>query len=60
MSPKELQYVEDALGHEKQMQEACGSFASQLSDAELKSFVQGLSNRCGDNYTKLYSLLINA
>ena len=60
MSPKELLYVEDALGHEKQMQDICCNYASQLKDTELKNFVQGLSDRCGDDFNKIYSLLLNA
>lgn len=57
MSPKELLYVEDALGHEKQMQTACSDFSSQLQDQELKSFVQGLSARHQETFSKLYSVL---
>ena len=30
MSPKELLYVEDVLGHEKQMKTACADFACLL------------------------------
>ena len=57
MSPKELMYVEDALGHEQQMKTACNDFSSQLEDQELKSFVQNLSTRHQETFSKLYSLL---
>ncbi len=57
MSPKELLYVEDALGHEKQLWDVCCDAASKLTDAELKSFVQTLSARHKQNYDKLYGLL---
>ncbi len=57
MSPKELMYVEDALGHEQQMKTACSDFSSQLQDQELKSFVQNLSARHQQTFSKLYGLL---
>ncbi len=57
MSPKELLYIEDALGHAKQMQTSCTDFASQIKDPELKSFVSGLSTKHSECFTKFYSLL---
>ena len=56
MSPKELLYIEDALGHEKQVKETCQSSAQLLEDAELKSFVSGLGQKhqaCFDSFYKL-------
>ena len=35
MSPKELLYIEDALGHAKQIKTVCTDFSNQLSDSEL-------------------------
>ncbi len=57
MSPKELLYVEDALGNEKQMKTACCDLANQIQDAELKSFVEGLSAKHQETFGKFYSLL---
>ncbi len=57
MSPKELLYIEDALGHEKQMKTACTDFANQLQDAELKTFVQNLCAKHEQAFGKFYSLL---
>lgn len=57
MSPKELIYIEDALGHEQQMKTACTDFASQLQDPELRSFVQQLSTKHGDCFNRFYGLL---
>ena len=57
MSPKELLYVEDVLGHEKQMKTACSDFAGQIQDPELKSFVQGLSAKHQETFGKIYNLL---
>ena len=39
MSPKELQYIEDALGHEQFLQTQCQEAQRQLTDPELKHCV---------------------
>ena len=57
MSPKELQYVEDVLGHEEQMNKSCAAFANQIQDQELKSFVQNLSSKHQETFSKFYNLL---
>lgn len=57
MSPKELLYIEDALGHEKQMKDCCANFASQIKDAELKNFVQDLTSKHQNSFNKFYGLL---
>ncbi|MDD6312121.1 MAG: hypothetical protein PUB08_01435 [Firmicutes bacterium] len=57
MTQKELNYVEDALGHEKEMQTICTDLASQISDSDLKSFVQTLANEHTDSFSKFYSLI---
>ena len=56
MSPKELLYIEDALGHEKQVKATCQSSANLLEDAELKNFVAKLGEKhqaCFDSFYKL-------
>ncbi len=57
MTPKELLYVEDALGHQKQMKCCCNDLANQLQDQELKNFVQGLSAKHQECYSKFFNLL---
>lgn len=57
MSPKELLYVEDALGHEKQMKTVCSDLSSQIQDTELKNFVLELCGKHQETFDKLYSLL---
>ncbi len=57
MTPKELMYIEDALGHEKQMQTLCSDLATRLQDGELKNYVSSLACKHNDNYNKFYSLL---
>lgn len=57
MTPKELLYIEDVLGHQKQMKTAFADFAGQISDPELKNFVQNLSDRQNTQFQKFYSLV---
>lgn len=57
MSPKELLYIEDALGHETQIKCCCTDAANQLQDPELKSFVSQLAQRHGECFKSFYSLL---
>ena len=46
MSPKELLYIEDALGHTRFLMAQCRAAASQLSDPVLQQQAQRL---VGDN-----------
>lgn len=57
MSPKELFYIQDALNTEKHMQIKCNECASQIQDAELKSFVQQLATKHQEIFSKIYQLL---
>ncbi len=57
MSPKELLYVEDALGHEKQMKTVCSDFSSQIQDVDLKNFVNELCSKHQETFDRLYGLL---
>ena len=57
MSPKELQYVEDALSHEQFMQTQCQQAAQALTDPELKTYVQQLQNKHRQLFTQLYQLV---
>ena len=44
MSPKELLYIEDALGHTQFLMTQCRAAANQLSDPALQSQAQQLAN----------------
>ena len=57
MSPKELLYIDDALGHEQQIKACCADSASAVSDPELKSFISELSARHSKAFSRFYSLL---
>ena len=54
MTPKELLYVKDALGHEQHMQQKCQQTASQLTDKSLQNYVKKLETRFGDHFATLY------
>lgn len=57
MSPKELLYIEDALGHEKQIKCTCQSSAQNLEDKELASFVSSLASKHTECFNKLLGLI---
>lgn len=57
MSPKELLYIEDALGHTKQIKTVCTDFSSQLGDAELSNFVQDIARKQQQTFERFYNLL---
>jgi len=57
MSPKELMYIEDALGHEKQVKATCMDSVNQLQDGDLKQFVSQMSQRHADCFRQIYTLL---
>ena len=57
MSPKELLYVEDALGHTHQIKTVCDDLSQQIADQELKNFVADISRRQQQSFDRFYGLL---
>ena len=57
MSPKELLYIEDALGHEKQIKTTCQDSANQLEDKELSNFVTSIAQKHTECFNKFYGLV---
>lgn len=57
MSPKELQYIEDALGHEQFLTDQCRQAASQLRDPELKNCVGQMLAKHQELFGKFYQLV---
>lgn len=57
MSPKELLYIEDALGHVKFLQTKCQETAGQLQDAELKNCVQQMASKQQELFQQFYQLV---
>ena len=57
MTSKELQYLEDALGHEKFFQSKCNEVMSELSDPNLRSCIEQMAQKHQQIYSSLYGLL---
>lgn len=57
MSPKELLYIEDTLGHEKQINSICKEGAKTLEDTELQNFVASIGKNHSEYFNKFYGLL---
>lgn len=57
MSPKELLYIEDALGHEKQIGAVCRDAADQLTDSDLKTLASRLTQQHTQCFDRFYGLL---
>lgn len=57
MSPKELNYVEDALGHEQILKTQCEDAMKNLQDPELQSCVQEISQKHQQIFDNFYNLV---
>lgn len=57
MSPKELLYIEDALGHEKFLITQCQQAAQALKDPELKNCVSQMQNTHQQLFNRLMALV---
>ena len=57
MSPKELLYIEDALGYDVQMKAACNDAASNLQDNDLKALVNEIAQSHAQCFNRFYGLL---
>lgn len=57
MSPKELLYLEDALGHEKFCITQCQDAMQNLQDPQLKQKVQTLHDKHTQIFGQLYQLM---
>ena len=57
MSPKELLYVEDALGHEQFLKSQCQEAVQQLQDADLKNCAQQMLDKHQQIFNQFYQLV---
>lgn len=57
ISPKELAYIEDALGHEQFLMTQCREAAQQLQDPALRQEVQQLLTKHQSIYSRFYQLV---
>jgi len=57
MSPKELLYIEDTLGHQKQIKATCTDSAAQLTDTSLSALATDLAQKQQACFDRFYALL---
>ncbi|MBR0208781.1 MAG: hypothetical protein IJQ43_07790 [Oscillospiraceae bacterium] len=57
MSPKELLYIEDALGHTQYLMTQCRTAASQLTDPGLRSAAQRMVAEHQKLFASFYNLV---
>ena len=57
MSPKELLYIEDALGHEKFLISQCQQAAQALTDPVLKDCAMRMKSAHQDLFNQFYQLV---
>lgn len=57
MSPKELMYIEDALGHEQFLIAQCSQAEQSLSDKGLKDLAYQLKQQHQQLFNQLYNLI---
>ena len=57
MSPKELNYIEDALGHEQFLKTQCQESIQNLQDPTLKNQVQQMTQKHQQIFDNFYNLV---
>ena len=57
MSPKELNYIEDALGHEQFLKTQCQEAIQNLQDPTLKNQVQQITQKHQQIFDNFYNLV---
>ena len=57
MSPKELLYIDDALGHEKFLIAQCQEALVKLTDPQLRSCVQQMASAHQQIFNQFYQLV---
>ena len=57
MSPKELNYIEDALGHEQFLKTQCQEAIQTLQDPTLKNQVQQMTQKHQQIFDNFYNLV---
>ena len=57
MTPKELLYIEDALGHEQFFGSKCAETAAKLQDPELRACVEQMAATHKKIFQNFYGML---
>ena len=57
MSPKELLYTEDALGHIQFLRQKCNDYQSQINNEQLKGLLTRIENEQCSLFNQFYGQL---
>ena len=57
MSPKELSYIDDCLGHLEFLKVLCQDLESNVSDEKMKKLVKEMSKKFEEQFTTIYELI---
>ena len=57
MSPKELNYIEDALGHEQFLMNQCQEAIQNLQDPALKNQAQQMEQKHKQIFDSFYNMI---
>ena len=57
MSPKELLYIEDSLGHCQQIKCLCADSENSVTDPELKQLISSIAQKQSQSFSRFYGLL---
>ncbi|MCL1823377.1 MAG: hypothetical protein FWG44_04165 [Oscillospiraceae bacterium] len=57
MTPKELLYLEDSLGMERQLQTKCTDYAGKVQNPSLKNMLTGLAQEHQTHFDSLMKQL---
>lgn len=57
MTPKELLYIEDALGHAKFLKTQWDEAAAKLTDPALKSYAQQMAEKNKNIFNEFFGLI---
>ncbi|MCL2694452.1 MAG: hypothetical protein FWE60_05050 [Oscillospiraceae bacterium] len=57
MTPKELLYLEDSLGMERQLQTKCHDYSSKVQNPQLKNMLSGLAQEHQTHFNNLITHL---
>ncbi|MBR3840834.1 MAG: hypothetical protein IKM20_06835 [Erysipelotrichales bacterium] len=57
MSPKELSYIDDCLGHLEFLKVLCQDLESNVTDKEMKKLIKEMSTKFEEQFTTIYGLI---
>ncbi|MCL2698002.1 MAG: hypothetical protein FWE74_07970 [Oscillospiraceae bacterium] len=57
MTPKELLYLEDSLGMERQLQTKCMDYSNKVQSPQLKNMLSGLAQQHQTQFNNLINHL---